>query len=265
MKTKTWLIISILMSFQMGFVSCNNFGKKIKIEGTRGEIYYKKGVTKEEAIKVGNYLKKEGYFSEDKPASIQLTKQGEDYTVRLVYNKDYYNKTPALDEIFKKGGVEMSKELFNGKKVNVALADKYMKDFKTYPYDEHYAAELEAPGTDKTMGDQTSFNKGDYDHDSAGGVDFYWKGISDSDSKMIADYIVKNGSFAGGTAEIYMSKEGERYVLKFPVKEEYQNSSDIINEIEKVSKDIKDNVFPNNPYSFHITDLHLKTIKSFDY
>ena len=73
------------------------------------------------------------------------------------------------------------------------------------------------------------------------------------------------GAFAGGTAEIYMTKEGDRYILQFPVKKEYRNDAEIIAEVEKVSKQIRENVFANNPYSFQMTDEKLNAIKSFDY
>jgi hypothetical protein len=89
--------------------------------------------------------------------------------------------------------------------------------------------------------------------------------VSNEESKTIADFIVKNGSFAGGTAEIYITKEDDRYILRFPVKEEYRNDVATINEIEKVSKEIKENIFPNNPYSFQMTDVRLNVLKSFDY
>lgn len=224
-----------------------------------GEVYYQgEGVTEGDAIKVGNFLKETGFLSSDKPASIQVTKIGERYKIVFVYDKDYYEKKEGLEKIFQAYGVRMSKELFLGQKVDIALADKYFKEFKSIPYDEAVATEPEQPK-------KTTLRKDDFDHDKAGGVDFYWKDVSDQESKTIADYIVQNGSFAGGTAEIYITKNDDRYLLRFPVKSEYRTNVATINEIEKISKEIKENVFPNTPYTFQMTDEWLNAIKSFDY
>jgi hypothetical protein len=245
----------------IGLTACTNYGKKIKVEGTKGEIYYKgDGVTENDAKKVGDFLKNDGFLDNEKAASLQVTKEGETYIVRFVYDKAYFDKTAGLEDFFKIYTAKMSKNVFDGKKVNIVLSDKQFKDFKTIPYDEAAAKTLETPVTDNT-----ALNKEDFDHDSQGGVTFYWKGISDEESRTIADYIVKNGAFAGGTAEIYITKDGDRYLLRFPVKKEFRNDASIIAEIEKVSKEIKENVFPNNPYSFQMTDEQLNPLKSFDY
>ncbi len=100
---------------------------------------------------------------------------------------------------------------------------------------------------------------------SLGGVNFYWKGISDNESKKIADYIVENGSFGNVGADIYMTKQGDRYILQFPIKEEYRADAQLIAEMDKISKQIKDNVFPDRAYSFQMTGERLNRVKSFDY
>jgi hypothetical protein len=252
------VVLSLL--FATTLVSCNNFGKKIKIDGTKGEVYYKDGATESEAKKVGDFLKEAGFLGNEKGASVQVSKENEGYTIRFVYDKEYYDKTEGLESIFKLYGAKLSKEIFDGNKVNIALADKQFKDFKKIPYDEATAKSInqEAPPAE-------SLNKGDFDHDTQGGVTFYWKGISDKESKTIADYIVETGAFTGGPSEIYMIKENDHYTLKFPVKEDYRNDPATIAEIEKVAKQIKENVFANSSYSFQMTDEKLNPIKSFDY
>lgn len=250
--------LAIAAGFIFLLSSCTDYGKKIKIEGTKAEVYYKNGASEADARSVGNFLKQDGFLGNDKPASVQVTKEGNRNIVRFVYDKEYFDKTPGVEDLFKTYGARMSKELFYRRKVDIALADKYFKDFKNIPYDEAVAKALEAPK-------EVVFNKNDFNHEAAGGVDFYWKGISDDEGKKIADYIVQNGAFAGGTAEIYITKDGDHYLLRFPVKDEYFNDAAIIASVEKVSKEIKENVFPNDPYSFQMTDIHLKPVKTFAY
>jgi hypothetical protein len=256
MKKNSLLLLVLPLILVTSFSSCSNYGKKVKIEGTKGEVYYKDGATEAEARKVGNFLRETDFLAKDKEASIQLMKEGSEYIVRFVYVKEYYEKTAGLEDVFKAYAAKMSKEIFEGAKVNIALADNKFKDFKKIPYDETVAKTPETPKKEE-------FNKNDFDHDRTGGVDFYWKGISDKESKTIADYIVENGAFKGGTAEIYMTKEGDRYFLRFPVKKEYESS--INSSIEIVSKEIKQNVFPDRPYTFQTTDEYLNVLTSFEY
>ncbi|MEO7922721.1 MAG: hypothetical protein ABIR30_03525 [Chitinophagaceae bacterium] len=251
-----------LMLVVMGLTACTNHGKKYKVEGTKAEIYYKgDGVTEDDAKKTGEFLKKV-FITPDKPASMQITKEGEEYTLRFVYKKEVYDTLKGVDDEFKVIGVKASKEVFGGKKVNIALADTHFKDFKNIPYDEATAKRLEEPASN---GQEVVSSKNEFDHDSMGGVNFYWKGISDEESKTIAEYIVKNGAFAGGTAEIYMTKEGERYILRFPMIESARTDPTYLAEVAKVSKQIKENVFANVPYSFYVTDEKLVPVKTFDY
>lgn len=253
-------ILSLLVAVTLA--SCSNYGKKIKVEGTKGEVYYKgDGVTENDAKKTGEFLK-QTFFSSDKAASVQITKEGDEYTIRFVYLKSVYDTLKGIDEAFKIIGVKASKEVFGGKKVNIALASNHFKDYKTIPYDEATAKSLEAPPPVK---DDVVLSKDDFDHDAAGGVNFYWKGISNDESKTIVDYIVKNGAFNGGTAEIYMTKEGDRYILRFPMIESARTDPSMLAEVEKVTKEIKDNVFANVPFSFFVTDEQMNTIKSWDY
>lgn len=262
MRRITQLPFFLSLLFATGLASCTNYGKSVKITGTKAEVFYKDGATVDDAQKVGDFLKEAGFLSADKGASVQVAKENGDYTVRFVYDKEFYDKTEGLDAEFKQYSAKMSKELFGDKKVNIALADKHFKDFKRIPFeDENLAKKPLAP--EAPPGEP--LNKDKYDHDKAGGVDFYWKGISDEESKTIAGYIVENGSFAGGTAEIYMTKDGDRYLLKFPVKPEYRDDAEFIAEIKKISKQIKENVFANSSYTFQITDEYLNEVKSFDY
>jgi hypothetical protein len=110
-----------------------------------------------------------------------------------------------------------------------------------------------------------TFHKSDYKDVTIGSVTYYWKGVSEEDSKRITDYIAKNGAFEGGIAEIYITQDGNHFLLRFPVKKPYQDDASTIAQVEKVSREIKENVFANNPYSFQMTDEHLNVIKAFDY
>ncbi len=248
--------------------SCTNYGKKITVEGTKGEVYYKgDGISKTDAQKLADYLKKSGYFdSTEKSVQLQKAKTA-GYDLRFVVNEKKLKEAGNADEGFELFGALISKNVFDNQPVNVFLADNKMKDITSLPYNKDKAEALLATQEKKTENTATtnSNEPGGYNHDTAGDVNFYWKDISNDEAKTIADFIVKTGDFSGGSSEIYMTKEGDRYLLKFPMQEQYANDAAYQAKVGEVAKKIKDNVFVNSPYSFVITDVHLNTVKSFDF
>ena len=256
-------ILSWLVAVSLA--ACTNYGKKVTIEGTKGEVFYKgNGVTEADAKKLCKYLKDDiHYFGADKKLSVQLMKSKDDgYDVRFVVNEKKLNETPEAVTFFEQIGASMSVDLYNDKPVNIFLTDDHFKEIKSIPFDAAKAKALKEPAPVKN---DFVLKKNDFDHETTEGIDFYWKGISDEESKTIADYIVKNGSFSGGTAEIYMTKEDGRYILRFPMIESARTDPAILATVEKVSKEIKDNVFANVPFSFFATDEQMNTVKSWDY
>ena len=257
------IILSLLVAFSL--TACTNYGKKVTIEGTKGEVFYKgDGVTEADANKLCKYLKDDiHYFRDDKKLSVQLTKSKDDgYDVRFVVDEKKLKEKPEVASSFEQIGAAMSIDLYNEKPVNIILTDDHFKELKSLPHDAAKVKALKAP---KIENSPAGLTKDDFDHDAAGGVDFYWNGISDDESKRIADYIVLNGAFSGGTAEIYMTKENGRCILRFPMIESARTDPSILATVEKVSKEIKDNVFADAPYSFYATDEQLNTVKSWDY
>ena len=62
-----------------------------------------------------------------------------------------------------------------------------------------------------------------------------------------------------------MTKEDGRYILRFPMIASAITDPAYISELNKVTKQIKDNVFANEPFSFYVTDEEMTTVKSWDY
>jgi len=138
------IILGLLMVATLA--ACSNHGKKIKVDGTKGEVYYKgDGVTEDDAKKTGEFLKTQGFFTADKGSSVQVTKAGEDYTIRFVYDKKVFETLEGAENAFKMLAIKAAKDLFGGKKVNIALANKSFEDYKTIAYDEALAKEMDAP------------------------------------------------------------------------------------------------------------------------
>lgn len=256
-------LLTAVLAMTVLLTACTNHGKKMKVEGTKGEVYYKgDGVTEDDAKKLGDFLKEQQFFNNEKGASVQLMKEGEEYTVRFVYDKKVYDTLKGAEEAFKLLAIKASKDLFGDKKVKIALANKTFKDFTTIPYDEALAKSLENPGPEKNG---NIIAKEDFEHDTAGGIDFYWYGISDQESATIAEHIVEAKYFPGPITELYMTKENERFIIRFPINETTRANPSALATIENVSKQIRDNLFANADFSFVVTDENLTTIKAWNY
>jgi hypothetical protein len=259
------VIHSLLVAVVISACTASDYGKKVTIEGNKGEVYYKgKGVNEADATKLCKYLNDEvKYFNTEKKLSVRLMKSiGDGFNVSFVVDEKELNKTPVAASFFEKIGVALSIDLYNNKPVNVYLTDDRFKEIKFIPYALAEANTLEEPIPEYNG---FVFGKDDFHRQSKGGVIFYLKDISNEEYESIADYIVKNSAFGEGYPEIYMTKKDGRYLLGFPVNEAARSDASYLALVEKVAKKIKDNVFPNEPYSFLVTDEYLHTLRVWNY
>src|SRR5258705_7516097 len=193
------IILSLLVAVSLA--ACTNYGKKVKTGSI--EVYYKDGVTEEQAKKISalfNEAVQKTNSGSSNRKSFQVSKPSDSVLLKMVVDKSKLDQVG--DEVFYAISGMVSDSVFNGGPGNLMLTDNHFKPIRTLAFKK---AEVIVPEKQ-----ETTFTRDDFDHDKAGDVDFYWKNISDEESKTIADYIVKNGSFSGGTAEIYMTKEGGR-------------------------------------------------------
>lgn len=130
--------IIIFLLVAVSLTACTNYGKKVTLDGTKGEVYYKgDGVTEADANKLCKYLKDDiKYFSADKKLSVQLMKaKDEGYDVRFVVDEKKLKETPGVEDAFVQIGAKMSIDLYDNKPVNIVFTDEHFKDIKTLPFD----------------------------------------------------------------------------------------------------------------------------------
>lgn len=140
MKNKLLLLLLVF-----SFFACTHYGKKVSVEGSKGEVYYKgEGITKEDAVKLGNYLKNEiPYFDNERRKSIQLMKaKDEGYEIRFAVDKKKLEESPEAIDAFGQIGAALSIDVYNNEPVNIFLTDTKFKDFKSIPFDKELAKKL---------------------------------------------------------------------------------------------------------------------------
>jgi hypothetical protein len=137
------ILLSLLVAVSLA--ACTDYGKKVTIEGTKGEVYYKgDGVTEADAKKLCTYLKDViKYFDADKRQSVQLTKsKGDGYDLRFVVDEKKLNESPKAADAFGQIGAAISVDLFDNKPINVFLTDDHFKTIKSIPFDEEVVKKL---------------------------------------------------------------------------------------------------------------------------
>lgn len=122
MKNK---LLYVLMAVVL-LASC--YGKKIKIND-KSEVYYKGDATEAEAKKLGDFLLTKEYFDSSNAKSVQLVKDSSHYIVKFVVDKEAIKKDTVNVKLgYKVWGKWISDNVFDGKAVDVVLADTDMSE-----------------------------------------------------------------------------------------------------------------------------------------
>jgi hypothetical protein len=137
--------IIIFLLVAVSLTACSNYGKKVTLEGTKGEVFYKgDGVTETDANKLCKYLKDDlKYFGEDKKLSVQLMKsKDEGYDIRFVVDEEKLKASPGAADVFVQFGAAMSIDLYDNKPVTIIFTDDHFKDIRTLPFDKEAVKKL---------------------------------------------------------------------------------------------------------------------------
>lgn len=117
-----------LLYISLLFISCNSYGKKILIND-KSEVYYKgSGVSMEDAKRLGQFLLSRGYFNVSDQRSVQLTKKGDSYVVKLVVDQEYMKAEDNVIAGFRVWQMWIEDSVFNGSQTELLLADTELKN-----------------------------------------------------------------------------------------------------------------------------------------
>jgi len=91
------------------------------------DLYYTDNVSRDEVIKMGNYLVSKGVFIEDgKTISFKIDKSVNKYILSMVINKDYIN-SPETDQYAKEISQGLSVDVLNNSSVEVDFCNNVFK------------------------------------------------------------------------------------------------------------------------------------------
>ncbi len=219
--------------------ACNNYGDKIEVSSS--EVYYKDGASEPEAKKLGDFLKKQGYFDSSKKATVQLVKDKEDYVVKMVVDEDVVNKDKAFyHRYFWFIQDLISKEVFKGKKTKIVMADDGLKDIATV-------------GTIK----KASINE-------RNSIYYNPENITAADAQKLGDFLAKLGYFNGSKdLDVFLYQENGENNIRFIVDEAAvsANKAEVMPFFQVSKYAMEKQVFNNKKAKVWLTSLELKDLE----
>jgi hypothetical protein len=258
--TIRWQLPVVVLSL-LALMSCSgNYGKKVTFPGHKGEVYYKgDSVTEADAKATGKFLEDQNFFlKDDKKRSVQILKAGGRVQVRFVVNDKALAETKNADDIFAAMGANLSKEVFNGKPVDMIYTDDTFKDKKIITYRPEI---LESEGI-RLAKELKLLKKIDWNDNTL----YYSSNIKENDINDLSKYFIDQNFFTTtSNSDIIVSQAEDGSVhLKFPIKNNF-NTPEGMQKIEDFAKQLKADVFKNTSMDFEVLDENMKLVKTFTY
>lgn len=240
-------LILALLAVSM-LAACTNYGKKVK-EG-HIEVYYKEGITGQEAEKTAKALYDADSKAGNDPArkSFQLAREGDTVLLRMVV--DQSRAKDMGDENFSPIAVMVSESAFNGKPVNMELTDSKFKTLRSIAYKKTTSEEINADAFGEKITD--------------GNTEVYYKGASADEANRLAAFM--NEYFKPETTYSFqlIKDENENYIVKMVGNPEKINTISV-SLFEEVSRGICDKVLSVPAITFEMTDTEFNAVRTYNY
>lgn len=217
-------------------VSCQNYGKKIVFNGT--EVYYKDGVTKEQATQLGEYLINNEFATGNrKSVQFLINDITKNLTFRMVVDQKTADKATVNNYIFTTFSRELSTEF--KKPVDFVLCNNKFETLKTY-------LNKDVPKIINALKTQIH----------------YTKNVSINATQLLANYLI-NSEFADDKVNktIEFDKRDDTYLFRVVVYEGAEKSQANVTLLASFAKELSKDVFNNQPVELHMCDNLLKTLK----
>ena len=234
-----YLLITI---FSISLFACSNYGKKLSKDYL--EVYYKDGVTKEEAQRALDFLyplwKTEGEGTNTK--SIQLTKPND--TIHFTMVVDEAKLKDVGDENFNTMGNLFSDSVFKGAPVNMVLSNESFEQIKKLTYK------------------KISYGNNFGDKATAGNVEVYYKdGVEKNQAQLLANFIQKENEPMSTISFQAFVSNGVTTVRMASDADKAKELGDA--PFQTMAMVMSDSVFNHAPVTLELTDNAFNPFKSF--
>jgi hypothetical protein len=101
-------------------------------------------------------------------------------------------------------------------------------------------------------GTKLEFNKGEL---------YYTEKVTEAEAKKLGNFLVEASFFNGDEKSVQLTKEGETYQIRYPVKEGFEKDANYEKTAAFFGAALSKELFDNKPVEIHMTDDGLKTVK----
>lgn len=226
---------------------CENYGTKLTF--AKGEVYYTENVNEREAQRLGNFLLAQNYFDDVREKTVQVTKSGDTYKVRMVINQDSMKAHPEYEGMLAPLTGVISRDVFSGAPTDIELCDASLTTIKTFPYQKAEVA------TAPTFDPAALGTKIDVGEDSF----YYTAAVDKTTAEKTANYLKEDGLFNGNGRVAQLDHNGNTWQLHVIFKEGSQYDSTIIEKMKRKAHQLSDELFEKAPVEIHLADDAMKT------
>jgi hypothetical protein len=216
----------------------SDYGEKMTFGAC--ELFYKNGVTAEEAKKLGDYLLSEGFFTEENPNSVQITKKDDIYIFHMVTKNEYFKD----DNFAHTAGfmaMDLSTDVFDKNKVNIELADENFETRK----------EILCPGIRIDRDSAFIYRRFEVDAD-----------IADE----VTDYLVEIEFIGDRPMVISYGIEGDDFLYELVINEGQELDKAAVNANKTICGLISAKILDNKPIKMNLlaSDYSIKSTYTFE-
>lgn len=239
------IIIGVLAAICLA--ACTNYGKKVSKDNV--EVYYKDGITKEQAEKTLDFLlqvkKESDSKTKDEKKSFQLSKgNGDTINFRMVADKD---KVVSIgDEAFANMANLVSSNALNNAPVNILFTNNKFKEYRALAF-----KSVQVPDYGEKV--------------KSGNAEVYYEdGLSEKTAQDLAAFLDKEMSPAT-TYSFRLTKNAEGTLVLSMVSDEENVKSVTDESLRDMAKKISHTVLSGTKLVFQMTDDAFKPLKSYEY
>lgn len=225
--------IGILLFVMTLVSSCTDYGKKKIFNGT--EVYYKDGVTEEQADELGKNLVESG-FSNGEVKSVQFVKDGDIYVFKMIV-KEEFEENKSLENIFNIFPKELSD--YMNLPIDLHVCDNQFNTLRVYRLKDAFKS-IMAKATEVR----------------------YTNKVTMEDVEKLKDFLI-DYKFSGDKVEktVEIDRENMTYIFKLVIDENRLEDKNVISYLTLLKMEMSKKAFSGLPVKIHMCDDLMNTLK----
>lgn len=205
---------------------------KTSVEFGRNEVQYSVNVAKDDAARVGEHLKKCGYFTDQSKLAVHVDRKDERFEVRFIVS-DGYKQSDAYPVVFQLLARSLQAEVFEDRKLSSLLADARLNE-----------REKVVP---------TAFGR-KVDSDV---YEFYYASEIDvKNAEAVGQLLLDRKVFTGGNGKGHIGRIGDKTRVRVVVPAGYKQSPGYPDLYKDALKAIRARIFPGKAVQLYLTNAY---------